>query len=63
MCEPLDPEIEARIAEIAHEANRSNDNDWWPEAEEIARNAIRTALYDRELIEKIKMPEGHKATF
>lgn len=49
----IDPEIEARIAEIASHASRGTDEDWWPEAEEMARNALATALYDKELIEKV----------
>jgi hypothetical protein len=48
-----DPEIEARIAEIARQASRGTDEDWWAEAEEMARNALATALYDRELIEQV----------
>jgi hypothetical protein len=49
----MDPEIEAWIAEIASQASRGTDDDWWAEAEQMARNALATALYDRELIEKV----------
>jgi hypothetical protein len=46
----MDPEIEARIAEIARQAIGDH---WCEQAEDIARNAIRTALYDTKLIEQV----------
>ena len=47
-------DVEARISEIIRDANKHNDNDWWPEAEEIATNAVATALADDRLINRIK---------
>jgi len=42
--------VDNAIAQIAHEANQHNASDWWEKAEEIAVNALQTALYNPKLL-------------
>ena len=50
---PEDKEIDDIIRQIAEMANHGNGNDWWVEAEEIAKNALKTALYNPKLLRDI----------
>lgn len=52
--ESADMTIENRIKEIARQANKGNDNEWWEHAEEIATNSARTALCDFQLVNMAK---------
>ena len=49
----ISPEIEAVIHEIAAMVNKSNDNDWYEEAESLIRCALRTAFYNPKLLADI----------
>ena len=46
-------EIDAAIDEIAAMANKQNNNEWFAEAEAIAKGALRTALYNPKLLRDV----------
>jgi hypothetical protein len=48
-----DDGIDEVAAYFAAMSNKSNDNEWWPQAEQIAENAVYTALSNPDLIAKL----------
>jgi hypothetical protein len=50
---PRNAEIDAAIAELARVSNRSNDNDWFFEAEGMIRSALSLALYNPKLLKDV----------